>query len=207
MQEPEERNNIYNFPKSGKPLDYAPQLRMSGYYFYTPEGTFLNYDKLQRDLDALGNDSACNCTGECNCDHGNAGGSVSIDPVSGIVQGLGNIAQAFKKGENAQEISQRIREAKQQCPKKPFIALTKKAKERKAAYTQCMADISKAEKEFQLEMARLGRTPEGTRIQTEQKEEKGKNLALWIGVSAAFILLVIVLIIWIRRMKKQKPKS
>lgn len=212
MLDPEERNPINFYPRSGKPLDYNPGgLRERGYLIYNSNGdTFLNFQKLQQDLDKIAdNDPSCKCSGECNCDHGNVTGA---DPYTEAavqaIKGIGNIAQAFKKGDAAGEISQRIRAAKQQCPKKPLIAITKAAKQRRAAYESCMSQIASAEKEFQNQMLQSGRTSELAKLeQAKTSGENTKTIVIVAAISAVFIILAIVLIIWIRRNKNQKQKD
>ncbi len=218
MLDPEERNPIRFYPRSGKPGDYQPGgLRTNGYLIQNSNGeTFLDTAKLQRDVDMISerNGDSCKCSGECDCDHGNidgsapAGGSkASIDPtgLGNIAIGLGNIFNSFKKGENAQEVKARLKALKAQCPKKPLIRLTKAAKDRYQAHLSCMQMIADKEREIQLEATRSGREFAPEKISASGTD--GNNnmmIAMWLGIGALFILLVIVIIILIRRSGKKK---
>ena len=180
----------------------APQK--SKYHFTGPDGqVYLDAELLGEDLDNIfPEETSCDCK---NCDKKNCerrkieyqpagnvlGADVIVQAVSTGLAGIGNIAQAFKKGEDAQAIRQKLKLLKEQCPKMPLLRITKAQKEKAKQHTDCVQAVVDKEHEFDLAMA-----GQGSSLRAGATPDAGKsNTALIIGIAAGAFLLILIIVI------------
>ncbi|MES3019394.1 MAG: hypothetical protein V4721_16525 [Bacteroidota bacterium] len=182
----------------------APQV--SRYYVMDKDGyAYLDINAIGEDLDKLsGDDCACSGPG-CKCrPAGNVGGADPYtEAISVGLKGLGDFAQAFKKGEKAQELRQKLKAYKEQCPKKPFLRITKKQKAQYEAHTRCIAEVTQREQELEREAIRAGQRQESEPAAKADKD----NTALYWGIGIGGFLLVLLVVIMILFMRSQRKKA
>lgn len=94
--------------------------------------------------------------------------SNAVDPnmIAQGVQGIGNIAQAFKANPEAAARRQALRAKKKQCGRIPLVRIGKKAKEKAQKVRDCIARLEEEERQLELSLAQKASEKEAYKADT-----------------------------------------
>lgn len=93
---------------------------------------------------------------------------VSPDMISGAVQGIGQIAGAFKSDPTVALKRAELKAKKKACGKKPFIRIGRKAKEKARKVEECLRDTQEQERKMQEELTKRALDLERSKVETQR---------------------------------------
>lgn len=193
-----EHRSVRHFPGEFHPHHNSGR---SKYHRRGADGIYyLDIDLIGRDLDTL---FPCECgTPNCDCTEYQPAGNISVDPVSAVAESAAKILTVFKKGDDAQAARQKLLAMKAQCPKKPFLRLSKKQKQQYKDYQECMKSVGDADREIARISGQAYRPMPGT-----ETPKPGNNTALYWGLGIGGFLLIMLIVIMILVMRSARKAA